>query len=96
MKRACTAPVLFAPAQVALAASTTQTFAGPGHPGAKVGRAVLARAIEVFAVTARACTAAHYYEELVRLSDDELASRGLTRTDVPRAAFHFLAADRRA
>jgi hypothetical protein len=90
LKRACTAPVLFAPAQVALAASTTQTFAGSDHRGP------VARAIEVFAVASRACTAAHYYEELIRLSDDELALRGLRRADVPRAAFHVLAADRRA
>src|SRR5262245_53876888 len=94
MKRACTAPVLFAPTQVALAAPTTPRFAWPDHPRMGVGRDFLARAIEVLAVMARACTAAHYYEELLRLSDHELAARGLRRADVARAAFHCLAADR--
>src|SRR5262245_45424200 len=92
MKRSCTAPVLFAPTQVALAVSTTPRFAWLDHPGMGVGREFLARAIEVLAVMARASTAAHYYEELIRFSDHELAARGLKRADVARAAFHCLAA----
>jgi hypothetical protein len=96
MKWACTAQVLFPPAQAALAASTSQSFAGPDadHPRGGLGRGLLAWAIEVFVAAARARAAAHYYEELNRLSDSELAVRGLRRTDVPRAALHFLAADR--
>jgi hypothetical protein len=61
---------------------------------APTGRGLFARVIEVFAVAARAYAAAGHYEDLCRRSDAELSLRGLRRADVPRAAFHFLAADR--
>jgi hypothetical protein len=95
MKRAWTAQVLVAPAHAASAASTSRSFTGPDvdHLGAAAGRGVLSWASDVFLAAARACAAAHYYEDLCRLSDDELALRGLRRADVPRAAFHFLTAD---
>jgi hypothetical protein len=72
--------------------SASRVFVGRDvdHGQADARRVVLARLIETLAVAARACAAAHYYEDLKRLSDDELASRGLRRADLPRAAFYFL------
>jgi hypothetical protein len=54
-------------------------------------RTLFERCIEVFAVCARAQAAAWHYEDLRRLSDQELAVRGLRRADLPRVAFHTLA-----
>lgn len=47
-------------------------------------------AMMVFAVCAHAQAAAWRYEELARLSDQELLARGLERADLPRAAFRLL------
>jgi hypothetical protein len=54
------------------------------------GRSVLQRLKEVLSICARARTAAHHYEELKPLSGADLAEKGLTRDDVPRAAFRKL------
>lgn len=51
---------------------------------------VLQRLKEVLSICARARTAAHHYEELRPLSEADLAEKGLTRADVPRAAFRKL------
>jgi hypothetical protein len=84
MERTCIARLRF-----------SEPFAGLDADIAPVpaGRGLFARVIEVFAVAARAYAAARYYEDLCRLSDAELSLRGLSRASVPRAAFHFLAAD---
>jgi hypothetical protein len=54
------------------------------------GRSVLQRLKEVLSICARARAAAHHYEELKPLSGADLAEKGLTRADVPRAAFRNL------
>lgn len=51
---------------------------------------ILARAREVLSVCTRSQAASHHFEELNRLSDDALAARGLSRADLPRAAFRAL------
>jgi hypothetical protein len=48
---------------------------------------MLAQAREMLDACDRAGAAAHRYEELSRMSDEELASQGLTRSDLPRKAF---------
>jgi hypothetical protein len=53
-------------------------------------RSVLQRLKEVLFICARARTAAHHYEELKPLSEADLAEKGLTRADVPRAVFRKL------
>jgi uncharacterized protein YjiS (DUF1127 family) len=45
---------------------------------------------EVLAIFTRAQVAANYYEELKPQSEADLADKGLTRADVPRAAFRKL------
>jgi hypothetical protein len=45
---------------------------------------------ELLAICSRASAAAQTYEDLKRLSDQELAKRGLKRADLPRAAFDKL------
>ena len=50
------------------------------------------RARDVWAICSRANDAAHTWEELNALSDDELARRGLRRADVARIAFDKLTA----
>jgi hypothetical protein len=54
------------------------------------GSSVLQRLKEVLSICGRARTAAHYYEELRPLSEADLAEKGLSRADVPRAAFRKL------
>lgn len=54
----------------------------------------LARAREVLGIYDRALAAAHRFEELSRLSDEALAARGMTRTEVLRAAFKTLTDER--
>jgi hypothetical protein len=62
-----------------------------GDTDARVGDSPFALAVEVLSVLARAHAAAGHYEELRRRSDADLASRGLRRADLPRAAFSILA-----
>ena len=50
----------------------------------------MARIREVWAICGRAWAAAHHYETMRPLSDQALAARGLTRADLPRAAFRKL------
>jgi hypothetical protein len=50
----------------------------------------LRRIQEVLSICARARTAAHHYEELKPKSDADLDKEGLTRADLPRAAFKKL------
>jgi hypothetical protein len=50
----------------------------------------LARLRDIWAVCRRANAAAHTYEDLKPLSDAELAARGFTRMDLPRAALRKL------
>ena len=45
---------------------------------------------EILSILSRAQIAAHHYEQLKPLSDSDLAAKGLTRSDVPRAAFRKL------
>ena len=52
---------------------------------------LLGRVADILSVCARARAAAQHYEELKPLSDQALAMRGLTRSEVPRAAFDKLA-----
>ena len=57
----------------------------------QTGRASLIdRVMEVWAICSRACAAAHDYEEHKAMSDAALAEKGLTRADLPRAAFDKL------
>lgn len=51
---------------------------------------VLEYAAEVLRVCSRAGAAAQHYEDLARLSDAELAARGLKRADLPKAALDRL------
>jgi hypothetical protein len=51
---------------------------------------LLEYAAEVLRVCSRAGAAAHHYEDLARLSDAELAARGLKRADLPKAALDKL------
>lgn len=60
---------------------------------ARAGHGPFALAVEVLSVLARAHIAAGHYEDLRRRSDADLASRGLRRADLPRAAFAILAGD---
>ena len=53
-------------------------------------RAALERVREILSICAQARVAAHHYEELKPQSDQDLAEKGLTRSDVPRAAFRKL------
>jgi hypothetical protein len=53
---------------------------------------LIERAGEILAICSRATAAAHTYEELKAMSDQELAKRGLKRADLPRAAFDALTA----
>ena len=46
---------------------------------------LVARVSALFAGIADARRMAHHYEELARLSDAELAQRGLVRSDIPHA-----------
>jgi hypothetical protein len=48
---------------------------------------------EILSICSRAQIAAHHYEQLKPLSDSDLAAKGLTRGDVPRAAFRKLTED---
>jgi hypothetical protein len=50
----------------------------------------MAKMREIWTICSRAQAAAHHYEVLKPLSDQELAARGLTRADLPRAAFRKL------
>jgi hypothetical protein len=60
-------------------------------PVADEGRpSLFDRVAEVLAICSRACAAAHFYEEHKALSDAALAERGLSRADLPRAAFDKL------
>ena len=45
---------------------------------------------EILSICSRAQIAAHHYEQLKPRSDTDLAAKGLTRGDVPRAAFSKL------
>ena len=61
------------------------------RPSARAGKpGFIERTREVLTICWRAADAAHTYEHLKRLSDQELAKRGLKRTDLPRAAFDKL------
>ncbi len=51
---------------------------------------LIERAGEILAICSRATAAAHTYQELKAMSDQELAKRGLKRADLPRAAFDTL------
>jgi hypothetical protein len=51
---------------------------------------LMGRIREVLGICSRASAAAHLYEELSTLSDEALADRGLTRADLPAAAFEEL------
>jgi hypothetical protein len=51
---------------------------------------LLQHIVEAVDACARANAAAQYYEELKSMSDEALAKRGLTRADLPRAAFDRL------
>jgi hypothetical protein len=53
-------------------------------------RGALQRLREILSICARARVAAHHYEELKPLSEADLAEKGLTRSDLPRAAFRKL------
>jgi hypothetical protein len=55
---------------------------------------LLAYIQDVLRVCSRAQAAAHHYEELRSKSDAALAERGLTRADLPRAAFDKLDEER--
>jgi hypothetical protein len=46
--------------------------------------------LEVLRICSRAGAAAQHYEELAAKSDAALAEKGLTRADLPRAAFDRL------
>jgi hypothetical protein len=59
-------------------------FAGTDAPG------LLARIREMLAICSRATAAAHHYETLKAMSDQELAARGHRRAELPRAAFERL------
>ena len=54
------------------------------------GPSLIERVMEVLAICSRACAAAHDYEEHKAMSDAALAEKGLTRADLPRAAFDKL------
>ncbi len=64
-------------------------IAGLDRPAA-TGRSLMAKVLEVWAICGRAGTAAHDYETMRPLSGQALAARGLTRADLPRAAFRKL------
>lgn len=51
----------------------------------------VAQLYELWAICSRAQAAAHHYEAHKPLSGQALAARGLTRADLPRAAFRKLA-----
>ena len=55
---------------------------------------LIERAREIWAICSRAAAAAHTYEALKSLSNQELAARGLKRADLPRAGFDKLAKGR--
>jgi hypothetical protein len=58
---------------------------------AKVGGpSLIDRVMDVWAICARAYAVAHDYEEHRAMSDAALAEKGLTRADLPRAAFDKL------
>ena len=56
----------------------------------RAGRRVLSLLREVLSIFTRARVAANYYEELKPQSEADLAEKGLTRGDLPRAAFRKL------
>jgi hypothetical protein len=56
----------------------------------RVGRSVLSRLREVLSIFTRARIAANYYEELKPQSEADLAEKGLTRADLPRATYRKL------
>ena len=56
--------------------------------------AVVARLRDIWSVCVRAHVAAHHYEAHKFLSEQELTTRGLTRSDLPRAAFRKLTGTR--
>jgi hypothetical protein len=71
-----------------MAAESDHLYAG--FVGRPVGAGIIHDATEIFRIHARAWAAAQEYEALKRLSDADLAERGLKRVDLPRAAFHLL------
>jgi hypothetical protein len=73
--------------------ATGSYFLTTGFIGRHASAGVVDCAIEVFHICARASAAARHYEQLKRLSDADLAERGLKRADLPRAAFHMLTED---
>lgn len=65
-----------------------------GHRGPHRGPGLADRVIDLIAVCSRANDAAHHYANLKRLSNQALANRGLTRIELPRAAFIRLTGQR--
>jgi uncharacterized protein YjiS (DUF1127 family) len=51
---------------------------------------LLDRLWELVRLLSKAHSAAHLYEKLTRMSDAALARRGLSRSDLPRVAYHEL------
>jgi hypothetical protein len=49
---------------------------------------------EILSICSRAQAAAHHYEQLKPLSDEDLAAKGIERADLPRAAFRKLTGER--
>lgn len=62
----------------------------PKRTGTSKGTGTLQRLREVLSICARARDAAQHYEELKPQSDANLAEKGLTRADLPRAAYRKL------
>ena len=62
----------------------------PGRASGQGAPGLIGRIKEILAIFSRAMDAAHTYEELKPMSDAALAERGLTRADLPRAAFRKL------
>ena len=56
----------------------------------RAGMGALSLLREVLAIFTRARVAASYYEELKPQSQADLADKGLTKADLPRAAFRKL------
>jgi hypothetical protein len=62
----------------------------PKRPSTSTRTGALRRMQEVLSICARARAAAQHYEELKPQSDANLAQKGLTRADLPRAAYRKL------
>ena len=58
------------------------------------GTRVLSLLREILAILTRARFAASYYEELKPQSEADLAEKGLTKADLPRATFRKLTEER--